>query len=152
MSDAKGVKAELSVGEAAARSGVAVSTLHFYEQKGLIPSFRNSGNQRRYPRAVLRRIAVIKVAQKLGISLEAIGEALEMLPEVSPKAKDWQKLSKKWKSELDDRILKLTMIRDQLNQCIGCGCLSMIDCPLRNPDDALAKEGSGPRLFERTGS
>ena len=143
------IKAELSVGEVAIRSGVAISTIHFYDSKGLIPSWRNSGNQRRFPRGILRRIATIKVAQRLGISLEAIAQAFKALPDNrAPTIKDWENLSKKWKDELNERIDKLTQLRDQLTNCIGCGCLSMKDCPLRNPEDQLSKEGAGPRLLD----
>ncbi|AZZ93956.1 redox-sensitive transcriptional activator SoxR [Hahella sp. KA22] len=141
---------ELSVGEVAKRSGVAVSTLHFYESKGLLKSSRNSGNQRRYPRGVLRRVAIIKVAQRTGVPLSAIKEALSTLPEGrAPNAADWRRLSEQWKQVLDDRIRKLTQLRDQLDDCIGCGCLSMEDCPLRNPWDELAAQGPGPRLLEQ---
>jgi MerR family transcriptional regulator, redox-sensitive transcriptional activator SoxR len=140
---------ELSVGEVARRSGVAVSALHFYESKGLILSWRNSANQRRYPREVLRRVSIIKVAQRLGISLESIRQALGTLPKGrTPTDADWKKLSARWKAELDDRLAKLTRLRDQLTGCIGCGCLSMESCPLRNPRDELAEEGPGPRLLE----
>jgi MerR family redox-sensitive transcriptional activator SoxR len=142
-------KEELSVGEVAARSGVAVSAIHFYESKGLITSVRNSGNQRRFSRSILRRVAIIKVAQKLGISLESIRKAFEALPKKrEPNAKDWKTLSTKWNAELDYRIEKLTSLRDDLNGCIGCGCLSMKDCPLRNPGDKLSREGPGPRLLD----
>ncbi len=140
---------ELTVGEVAERSGVAVSTLHFYETKGLIRSWRNRGNQRRYPRSVLRRVAVIKVAQKTGIPLADIGEALSVLPHDRPlTAKDWERLSANWKHQLDERIASLTALRDHLTGCIGCGCLSMRDCPLRNPGDELAEKGAGPLLIE----
>jgi MerR family redox-sensitive transcriptional activator SoxR len=140
---------ELSVGEVAERSGVAVSTLHFYESKGLIHSQRNRGNQRRYPRGVLRRVAVIKVAQRTGIPLSEIAEALSILPHDRPlTAKDWRRLSETWKARLDERIDRLTKLRNQLDGCIGCGCLSMQECPLRNPWDALGAEGPGPRLLE----
>jgi MerR family redox-sensitive transcriptional activator SoxR len=140
---------ELSVGEVAERSGVAVSTLHFYEAKGLIHSQRNRGNQRRYPRGVLRRVAVIKVAQRTGIPLSEIAEALSILPHDRPlTAKDWRRLSETWKARLDERIDRLTKLRNQLDGCIGCGCLSMQECPLRNPWDALGAEGPGPRLLE----
>lgn len=141
-------RTELSVGEVAERSGVAVSTLHFYESKGLIKGWRNPGNQRRYPREVLRRVAVIKVAQRTGIPLASIRDALMSLPEGrTPTAADWGKLSARWKAELDDRILRLTQLRDQLSGCIGCGCLSIKVCPLRNPWDELAGQGPGPRLL-----
>ena len=140
---------ELSVGEVAGRSGIAVSALHFYESKGLIRSWRNRGNQRRYPREVLRSIAVIKVAQRTGIPLADIRKALAALPkERTPTAEDWRKLSARWRGELDDRIARLTRLRDQLDGCIGCGCLSIEVCPLRNPRDELAEQGPGPRLLD----
>lgn len=140
---------ELSVGEVAERSGVAVSTLHFYETKGLIRSQRNRGNQRRYPRSILRRVAVIKVAQRTGIPLSEIANALSVLPHDRPlTAEDWRSLSRTWRAQLDDRIARLTKLRDQIDGCIGCGCLSMQECPLRNPLDTLATEGPGPRLLE----
>ncbi|MCA1493567.1 redox-sensitive transcriptional activator SoxR [Sinorhizobium alkalisoli] len=147
--DGHEIKRELTVGEVAARSGVAVSTLHFYENKGLIRSNRSRGNQRRYPRGVLRRVAVIKVAQRTGIPLSEIQSALSVLPDDRPlTVEDWGKLSKSWRQQLDERIAKLTALRDQLTGCIGCGCLSMRDCPLRNPYDVLGTEGAGPRLIE----
>jgi len=137
----------LTVGEMAARSGVAVSTLHFYESKGLIQSERSSGNQRRFSRAELRRIAIIKVAQRAGISLSEIRDALSTLPKRRPvSANDWTQMSKRWKGDLDARIRRLTALRDQLGDCIGCGCLSIDSCPLRNPMDFLGDEGPGPRL------
>ena len=140
----------LSVGEVAERSGVTVSALHFYESKGLIQSQRNAGNQRRYRRDVLRRVAIIKVAQRLGVPLADIGTALDSLPsDHLPTAADWQRLSAQGRNDLDARIRQLTRLRDQLTGCIGCGCLSMQDCPLRNPGDALGREGAGPRLLER---
>jgi MerR family redox-sensitive transcriptional activator SoxR len=143
------VRQELSVGEVAKRSGVAVSTLHFYESKGLIRSSRSRGNQRRYPRGVLRRIAVIKVAQSAGIPLATISQALGSLPkEAAPTRDDWRKLSTVWRMELDSRIHKLSQLRDRLDSCIGCGCLSITACPLRNPSDKLAKKGAGPRLLD----
>jgi MerR family transcriptional regulator, redox-sensitive transcriptional activator SoxR len=140
---------ELTVGDVAARSGVAVSTVHFYESKGLIKSWRNQGNQRRYPREVLRRVAIIKVAQRTGIPLASIRKALAALPDRrTPTAEDWKKLSAEWRSDLNDRINRLTRLRDQLDGCIGCGCLSLGICPLRNPWDKLAEEGPGPRLLD----
>lgn len=139
----------LTVGEVAIRSGVAVSALHFYEAKGLIKSVRTAGNQRRFPREVLRRVAVIKVAQRLGIPLAVVHEAFKTLPEgCRPTTADWARLSATWKNELDDRIARMTRLRDQLTGCIGCGCLSLRDCPLRNPHDALAVQGAGPRLLD----
>lgn len=143
------VKQELTVGEVAKRSGIAVSAVHFYEAKGLIKSRRSQGNHRLYPREVLRRIAVIKVAQRTGLSLEEIRSALATLPgERAPTKADWTKLSEAWKAELEERIARLMRLRDQLDRCIGCGCLSISDCPLRNPADRLAAEGPGPRLLD----
>jgi MerR family redox-sensitive transcriptional activator SoxR len=142
-------KREITVGEVAKRSGVAVSTLHFYESKGLIQSWRTSGNQRRYAREVLRRVALIKVAQRTGISLAAIRKALKSLPrERTPNSDDWKKLSSAWRSDLTDRIARLTRLRDQLDGCIGCGCLSLGICPLRNPHDVLGKQGPGARILD----
>ena len=140
--------APLSVGEVAARSGVAVSTVHFYETKGLISGWRSAGNQRRYPRAVLRRIAVIRVAQRAGVPLDRIKRALSSLPnERTPTAADWRRLSEQWRGELTERIEQMMRLREQLEGCIGCGCLSMRTCPLRNPGDRLAKFGPGPRFL-----
>jgi MerR family transcriptional regulator, redox-sensitive transcriptional activator SoxR len=140
---------DLAVGELATRSGVAVSAIHFYESKGLIRSWRTPGNQRRYPRLVLRRVAVIKVAQRVGISLSAIRTALNSLPKGrTPTEKDWAALSARWRADLDDRILRLTKLRNELTNCIGCGCLSLDSCPLYNPGDRLSREGPGPRLLD----
>lgn len=145
----KGMPRDLTVGEVAARSGVAVSAIHFYEAKGLIRSWRSSGNQRRYPREVLRRVAIIKVAQRTGIPLAEIREALATLPDGrTPTAQDWRRLSARWKAALEERIEKLIQLRDQLGDCIGCGCLSLRSCPLRNPWDKLAEQGPGARLLE----
>ncbi len=146
---AAGIRKELSVGEVAARSGVAVSAIHFYESKGLIGSRRNQGNQRRYPRGVLRRVAVIKVAQRIGMPLAMISEALASLPQGrAPTAADWRKLSAAWKQDLNERIERMTRLRDNLSGCIGCGCLSLKVCPLRNPLDKLGDAGPGPRLLD----
>lgn len=143
------IKTEITVGEVARRSGIAISALHFYEQKGLISSRRNNGNQRIYARNVLRRIAVVKSAQTLGVPLSSIKEALDSLPENEiAAARDWQKLSEKWKADLDERIRKLVQLRDQLTHCIGCGCLSIKECRLRNPFDELGEKGSGAVLLE----
>lgn len=143
------VKYELTVGEVAKRSGIAVSAVHFYEAKGLIKSRRNQGNHRLYSREVLRRIAVIKVAQRTGLTLDEIHDALKALPdERMPTKADWTRMSNAWKADLDDRIARLIRLRDQLDRCIGCGCLSISDCPLRNPNDQLAAEGPGPRLLD----
>ncbi|MFC6299154.1 redox-sensitive transcriptional activator SoxR [Pseudomonas sp. CCM 7893] len=145
------ISKELTVGQLAARSGVAVTALHFYETKGLIKSNRNAGNQRRYPRDVLRRVVVIKIAQRLGIPLATIHEALKTLPDSrTPTAADWNRLSALWREDLDERINKLVMLRDKLNGCIGCGCLSMEACPLRNQDDVLGERGPGAQLLEPT--
>ncbi len=144
-------KRELTPGDVAQRCGVAVSTLHFYESKGLISSFRNPGNQRRYNRDVLRRVAIVKIAQRIGIPLATIGEHLLQFPpgkRMSPK--DWRGLTERWRQELDRRIATLTRLRDDLDGCIGCGCLSMADCPLRNPDDRLGERGTGAILLEPT--
>jgi MerR family redox-sensitive transcriptional activator SoxR len=135
--------------EVAKRSGVAVSALHFYESKGLIHSSRNAGNQRRYPRNVLRRVALIRVAQRLGIALASIQQAFQTLPPArTPTPQDWRKLSAQWRAELDSRITGLVQLRDQLDGCIGCGCLSLDACPLRNPGDQLGKAGPGARLLD----
>jgi MerR family redox-sensitive transcriptional activator SoxR len=135
---------ELSVGELASRSGVAVSAIHFYEREGLIRSRRTPGNQRRYGRDALRRIAVIRVAQRVGIPLSDIGAALARLPEErTPTRDDWARLSMAWREELDGRIRQLEKLRDSLTDCIGCGCLSIDRCKLRNPWDKLATRGPG---------
>lgn len=147
--DKEPIHMELTVGEVATRSGVAVSAIHFYEAKGLIFSRRNGGNQRRYARDVLRRVAVIKVAQRAGIPLASIAVALATLPQGrAPSTNDWARLSAGWRAELDVRIAKMTQLRDQLDQCIGCGCLSIEHCGLRNPGDQLSEQGAGPRLLE----
>lgn len=126
-----------------------MSALHFYEAEGLIRGRRSAGNQRRFPRGILRRVAIIKVAQRAGVSLKEIGEALAYLPQDrAPTAEDWTNLSAGWRNALDERIHRLTAIRDQLSECIGCGCLSLSQCPLRNPGDGLAQEGPGARLIE----
>lgn len=138
-----------SVGRVAKRCGVNVSTLHYYEDKGLISSTRNAGNQRRYKSDVLRRIAVIKAAQRMGVSLSSIQEALATLPnERTPTQKDWQRLASHWKAELDQRIAYLQRLQSRLTGCIGCGCLSMSNCPIYNADDHLAALGSGAHLLE----
>ncbi|MFB9906652.1 redox-sensitive transcriptional activator SoxR [Allokutzneria oryzae] len=137
---------ELTVGQLAERSGVAVSALHFYERKGLITSRRTSGNQRRYSRDTLRRVAFIRVSQRVGMPLEVIREALASLPdERTPTPADWAHLSSEWRSELDTRIEQLMQLRDNLSECIGCGCLSLKSCHLSNPRDVLGEQGPGPR-------
>lgn len=137
---------ELSVGELSARSGVAVSALHFYERQKLISSRRTTGNQRRYRRDTLRRVALIRVAQRVGIPLADIGAALSGLPDGrTPNRQDWIRLSKRWRTELDERIHHLMQLRDEFTDCIGCGCLSLDRCVLANPYDQLAAQGAGPR-------
>ncbi|MBX4956962.1 redox-sensitive transcriptional activator SoxR [Rhizobium lentis] len=142
---------ELTVGEVARRSGLAVSALHFYETKGLIQSYRTAGNQRRYASDVLRRVAIIKVAQNLGIPLAAIGDALSCLPDgQTPSRADWEAMSRQWSEELNSRIRQLQKLRDGLSDCIGCGCLSLDKCGLVNWGDKLGAKGPGPqRLIAR---
>lgn len=136
----------LTVGQVAQRSGVAVSALHFYEAKGLISSTRTSGNQRRYSRDVLRRVAFIRFAQRVGVPLAEIRAALASLPEQrTPTRADWARLSAEWRARLDARIVALQRLRDNLADCIGCGCLSLDRCALANPHDVLAASGPGPR-------
>lgn len=137
---------DLSVGEMAKRAGVAVSTLHFYEAEGLIQSWRTPANHRRYDRRELRRVAVIRVAQQLGIPLKEVGAALSVLPaDRSMSAAHWRAVSEVWRETLDQRIALLERLRDRLEGCIGCGCLSVENCPLYNPNDALGAQGPGPR-------
>lgn len=139
---------ELSVGQLSARSGAAVSALHFYEAKGLISSRRTSGNQRRYSRDALRRVAFVRAAQRVGIPLATIREALAELPEErTPNRDDWARLSEAWRSELDERIKQLGLLRDHLTDCIGCGCLSLETCVLSNPNDISGDSISGSRLM-----
>jgi MerR family transcriptional regulator, redox-sensitive transcriptional activator SoxR len=142
------IERPLSAGQVAARSGVAVSTVHFYEAKGLVKGWRSAGNQRRYSRDVLRRVAIIKVAQRLGLPLSMIKQAIDSLPGGrTPTAKDWKRLSAEWRRELDRRIALLQKLRGQLDSCIGCGCLSLKVCHLRNPGDMVSDQGSGPMLM-----
>jgi MerR family transcriptional regulator, redox-sensitive transcriptional activator SoxR len=137
---------ELTVGQLAERSGVAVSALHFYERQGLISSRRTSGNQRRYRRDTLRRVALIRIAQRVGIPLAQVRAALAELPEGrTPNRADWERLSQRWHEELDERVRRLQQLRDRFTDCIGCGCLSLDRCRLANPHDALAERGPGPR-------
>ncbi|MGI2176486.1 redox-sensitive transcriptional activator SoxR [Shewanella ulleungensis] len=144
------VNAELSVGQVAKRCGINVSAIHFYEQKGLIKSWRNQGNQRRYPREVIRRISLIKAAQQLGISLDEILLAFSSLPNSRTATKqDWTALSIAWKQTLTQRIGQMQKLKDSLEGCIGCGCLSMNHCPLYNPGDMLEPLGPGPVLLNK---
>ncbi|NLU82645.1 redox-sensitive transcriptional activator SoxR [Rhodococcus sp. HNM0569] len=140
---------ELTPGQLAQRSGVAVSALHFYEREGLISSRRTSGNQRRYRRDMLRRVAFVKIAQRVGIPLAAIREALATLPEGrTPTRRDWEVLSQRWQGELDRRIEQLVRLRDDLTGCIGCGCLSLATCAIVNSHDRMGDDGPGARTLD----
>jgi MerR family redox-sensitive transcriptional activator SoxR len=146
------VAAELSIGEVASRSGVASSALRFYERRGLIAASRTDGNQRRYDRAVLRRLAFIQAGRAAGISLAAIRGSLDSLPtRRSPDREDWERLSNSWRADLDVRIATLEALRDRLTTCIGCGCLSIDRCDLLNPDDEAAAEGAGAHYLTAEG-
>jgi len=137
---------ELTAGQLAERSGVAISALHFYEAQGLIMARRTTGNQRRYKREMLRRVAFIRASQRVGIPLAKIRGALATLPAGrTPTPADWARLSAAWRDDLDDRIRQLQNLRDKLTGCIGCGCLSIGSCQLANPGDVLGNEGPGPR-------
>jgi MerR family redox-sensitive transcriptional activator SoxR len=138
----------LAIGDFAIRSGIAPSALRYYEREGLIRSARTAGNQRRFHRSELRRVAFIKIAQQVGVSLDEIREALAELPEErTPTKADWTRLSARWRSKLEERILLMQRLRDQLTGCIGCGCLSLQRCSLINPADRLAARGSGPQMI-----
>lgn len=145
----KNLKQWMSIGELAQRSGMSVPTLRFYEEKKLIWSTRTQGNQRRYQRAMLRRIAIVKIAQQVGMTLAEVEKAFSTLPKdkVATKA-DWQKMSQQWQSDLDAKIIHLLQLRNQLDWCIGCGCLSQDECPLRNPDDQLGSDSVGAHFRE----
>lgn len=144
----KAVPADLSVGEMAARAGVPVSTLHFYEAEGLIRSWRTPANHRRYDRRELRRVAIIRVAQSVGVPLSEIREVLDRIPrEKAVSARVWAEAAAPWKAALDERIELLTRLRDQMGFCIGCGCLSIESCPLYNAGDRLGGAGAGPRRW-----
>jgi len=138
----------LSIGEVAERTGVSVSALRFYEAERMVAPTRSPGGQRRYPRDVLRRVAFIRVAQRVGLTLDEIREALATLPEQrTPTAADWARLSRSWKARLDERIRLLESVRDDLSSCIGCGCLSLQACRLYNPGDGARALGQGPRYL-----
>nr|WP_157345139.1 redox-sensitive transcriptional activator SoxR [Nocardioides sp. MAH-18] len=138
----------MTIGHLAERAGVATSAIRFYESKGLITSVRTVGNQRRYEQSTLRRVAFIRTAQQVGLSLEEIGAALGTLPDGrTPTRADWQRLSRAWRSRLDEQIARIEALRDRLDGCIGCGCLSLKTCALSNPGDAVAAQGSGPVLL-----
>ncbi|KOO04658.1 redox-sensitive transcriptional activator SoxR [Vibrio nereis] len=139
---------EMSVGEVSARAGIKVSALHFYEQKGLISSWRNQGNQRRYDRSVLRRLAVIKAAQEVGLTLEEIAASLAHLPKhQAPNRKQWEALATGWHDLLEHRIQQLKALQEDLGGCIGCGCLSMESCAIYNPQDIRAETFKGKTLL-----
>jgi MerR family redox-sensitive transcriptional activator SoxR len=139
----------LSIGEVAERSGVAPSALRFYERQGLIESERTGGNQRRYDRAVLRRIAFIQAGRAAGVKLSEIRQSLDGLPKSrTPSRKDWERLSNKWRDDLDARIETLQALRNRLTTCIGCGCLSIDRCDLLNPDDEAAARGAGAHFLK----
>jgi MerR family redox-sensitive transcriptional activator SoxR len=138
----------LTIGEVAERSGVSVPTVRFYEERGLVRSTRTAGNQRRFERHVLRRIAVVRAGQRFGLSLAEVADALSALPDDRPPTKrDWTRMSTRWHAMLTARIEAMTRVRDGLTSCIGCGCLSLRTCPVYNPDDSLADEGPGPRRW-----
>lgn len=140
----------LTIGQVAERTGAATSALRYWEDLGLIDSVRTSGNQRRYERATIRRVSFIRAAQRIGLSLDEIRAALATLPEGrTPTAGDWARLSRGWRSRLDDQIRRIERLRDQLDSCIGCGCLSLRTCALNNPSDVLAERGPGPVLLEQ---
>jgi MerR family redox-sensitive transcriptional activator SoxR len=142
------VGSRLTIGEVAARSGASTSALRFYEAKGLLSSDRTAGGHRVYPRSTLRRVAFVRAAQRVGLSLEEIRTALDTLPSArTPTTADWTQLSQTWRSRLDRRIAELTRLRDELDQCIGCGCLSLQTCNLYNPGDRAAVLGAGPRYL-----
>ena len=142
------LETELAIGQVAERAGVAVSAIRFYEEKGLISSERTDGGQRRFHRDVLRRLAFIQVAQRVGLSLDDIGRALATLPEhAGPSGHEWTGMASQWRPLLDERIELLTKLRDELDACIGCGCLSLERCKLRNPWDRAAERGPGPRYL-----
>ena len=134
----------LTIGELAARSGLSTSALRFYDSQGLITASRTSGNQRRYQRSVLRRVSFVRSAQRVGLTLEEIKQALATLPdERTPTRADWERLSRQWRDRLDERIRELEALRDKLASCIGCGCLSLDRCALSNPADMAALQGPG---------
>ena len=138
----------ITIGELAARSGVATSALRFYEDRRLIAAERTAGNQRVYPRPTLRRVAFIRAAQEVGLTLDEIGAALATLPaDRTPLKRDWERLSRLWRDRLNDRITELELLRDKLTGCIGCGCLSHRTCRLLNRDDRVAGNGAGARYL-----
>jgi len=142
-------QAHLTIGQLSARSGVAPSALRYYEDLGLISSERNAGNQRRYLQSTLRRVAFVRSAQRVGLTLDEIAEALATLPvDHAPTKADWSRLSRSWRPRLDAQIERLERLRDKLDSCIGCGCLSLRTCALNNPDDVAAQRGPGAVFLE----
>jgi MerR family redox-sensitive transcriptional activator SoxR len=140
---------QLTIGQLAERSGVATSAIRFYESLGLVSSIRTAANQRRYPQSTLRRVAFIRTAQRIGLSLDEIGSALATLPDGrTPTKSDWHRLSNAWRPRLDEQIRRIELLRDRLDSCIGCGCLSLKSCWLTNPDDEMAADGPGPVLLD----
>jgi MerR family redox-sensitive transcriptional activator SoxR len=140
---------QLTIGQLAERAGVATSAIRFYEDRGLVRSRRTTGNQRRYEQAELRRIAFIRTAQRVGLSLDEIADSLATLPQGrTPNKADWTRLSRTWRPRLDEQIRRIELLRDQLDSCIGCGCLSLRTCSLRNPGDVVAVAGPGPVYLE----
>ena len=138
----------LTIGDLAGRTGLSVSAIRFYETKGLVAPMRNAGGQRRFLRADIRRLSFVLIAQQLGFSIEDIRRQLDMLPEGrTPTRKDWTRISRAFRRELDDRIATLIRLRDSLDGCIGCGCLSLRRCALYNPQDRAARRGTGPRYL-----
>ncbi|HET9859482.1 MAG TPA: redox-sensitive transcriptional activator SoxR [Nocardioidaceae bacterium] len=145
-------RAVLTIGQLSERSGVATSALRYYERQGLISSERTTGNQRRYAQAMLRRVAFIRSAQRVGLTLEEIQDALSTLPEGrTPTKADWSRLSRAWRPRIDAQIERLERLRDKLDGCIGCGCLSLRKCALNNPDDEVADRGPGAVFLEPSG-
>ena len=140
----------LTIGEVSRRSGIAPSALRFYEDAGLLTSVRGAGGARRYPRVVLRRVAVIQAARAVGLSLGDVKTALDALPdERTPTKADWERLSGTWRARLDERIAELEQLRNDLTSCIGCGCLSLRSCALFNREDELGRDGPGARRLRR---
>jgi MerR family redox-sensitive transcriptional activator SoxR len=142
----------LAIGDLAARTGLAVSAIRFYEARGLVSALRNAGGQRRFMRSDIRRLSFIRIAQQLGFTIEEIGGLLASLPlGRTPTQQDWARISRVFRRRLDERIAAMTLMREKLDQCIGCGCLSLRRCGLYNPQDRLAAQGAGPQLLKLPG-
>jgi MerR family redox-sensitive transcriptional activator SoxR len=139
----------LTIGQLSERAGVATSAIRFYESRGLIHSTRTAGNQRRYEQSMLRRVAFIRAAQRVGLSLDEVAEALSTLPDSrTPTKSDWHRISREWRPRLDEQIRRIQLLKDRLDSCIGCGCLSLKSCSLMNPGDVAAEHGKGAVLLE----